>query len=44
MEKLNNVILSTLIESMNWIFALPGFGYKYLNNSGKILSYLSQAA
>ena len=31
------------IESMNWIFALLGFGYKYLNKPGKILSYLSQA-
>lgn len=34
----------TSIESMNWIFALLGFGYKYLNKPGKILSYLSQAA
>jgi len=32
------------IESMNWIFAVLGFGYKYLNKPGKILSYLSQAA
>ena len=29
---------------MNWIFALLGFGYKYFNKPGKILSYLSQAA
>jgi hypothetical protein len=34
----------TSIESMNWIFALFGFGYKYLNKPGKTLSYLSQAA
>jgi len=34
----------TSIESMNWIFAVFGFGYKYLNKPGKILSYLSQAA
>jgi len=31
------------IESMNWIFAVLGFGHKYLNKPGKILSYLSQA-
>lgn len=31
------------IESMNWIFALLGFSYKYLNKPSKILSYLSQA-
>jgi len=34
----------TSIESMNWIFVLLGFGYKYLNKPSKILSYLSQAA
>jgi len=34
----------TSIESMNWIFAVLGFGYKYLNKPGKILTYLSQAA
>jgi peptidoglycan/LPS O-acetylase OafA/YrhL len=34
----------TSIESMNWVFAVFGFGYKYLNKPGKILSYLSQAA
>ena len=34
----------TSIESMNWIFAIFGFGYTYLNKPGKILSYLSQAA
>ena len=33
----------TSIESMNWIFAVLGFGYKYLNKPSKILSYLSQA-
>ena len=32
------------IESMLWIFAIFGFGYRYLNHPGKTLSYLSQAA
>jgi glucan biosynthesis protein C len=32
------------IESMNWIFAIFGFGYKYLNKPSKLLSELSQAA
>ena len=32
------------IESNLWIFAVFGFGYKYLNHPGKVLSYLSQAA
>ncbi|MEL7003002.1 MAG: acyltransferase family protein [Bacteroidota bacterium] len=34
----------TSIESNMWIFAVFGFGYKYLNRSNKALSYLSQAA
>lgn len=34
----------TSIESMNWIFVVLGFGYKYLNKPGKVLSYLSEAA
>jgi peptidoglycan/LPS O-acetylase OafA/YrhL len=34
----------TSIESMSWIFAVMGLGYKYLNKPCKILSYLSQAA
>lgn len=38
----SNVLVS--IESNNWIFAIFGFGYKYLNRPGKILRYLSQAA
>ncbi|MGB5895398.1 MAG: hypothetical protein WBG58_14570, partial [Ignavibacteriaceae bacterium] len=42
--ELNAPNLLTSIESMNWIFAVLGFGYKYLNKPGKILSYLSQAA
>ena len=29
---------------MNWIFAIFGFGYKYLNKPSKLLSELSQAA
>jgi glucans biosynthesis protein C len=32
------------IESNGWIFAVFGFGYKYLNKPGATLSYLSQAA
>ncbi|RLD91047.1 MAG: acyltransferase [Bacteroidetes bacterium] len=32
------------IESNCWIFAVFGFGYKYLNRPGAALSYLSQAA
>jgi peptidoglycan/LPS O-acetylase OafA/YrhL len=32
------------IESNLWIFAVFGFGYRYLNHPGKTLSYLSQAA
>jgi len=34
----------TSIESMNWIFAVFGLGYAYLNKPSRILSYLSQAA
>jgi len=32
------------IESNNWIFAVFGFAYKYLNHPSKTLSYLSQGA
>lgn len=32
------------IESNVWIFAILGFGFKYLNRSNKALRYLSQAA
>ncbi|MDT0642804.1 acyltransferase family protein [Zunongwangia sp. F363] len=32
------------LESNCWIFTVFGFGYKYLNKPGRILSYLSQAA
>jgi hypothetical protein len=32
------------IESNFWIFTVFAFGYKYLNNSSKTLSYLSEAA
>jgi hypothetical protein len=32
------------VESNCWIFAIFGFGYKYLNKPGPTLSYLSQAA
>lgn len=32
------------VESNCWIFAVFGFGYKYLNRPGAALSYLSQAA
>lgn len=32
------------IESNCWILAVFGFGYKYLNRPGAILTYLSQAA
>ena len=32
------------IESNLWIFAIFGFGYKYLNRPGNTLSYLSKAA
>ncbi|MCU4154569.1 acyltransferase [Carboxylicivirga sp. A043] len=31
-------------ETMTWIYAVLGFGYKYLNQPGKWLSYLSKAA
>ncbi len=40
--KAPNYLMS--IESCNWIFAVFGFAYKYLNHPSKILSYLSQAA
>lgn len=42
--ELNGPNYLTSIESMNWIFAVFGFGYKYLNKPSKILSYLSQSA
>ncbi len=32
------------IESNCWIFAIFGFGYKYLNKPSRALTYLSQAA
>jgi len=32
------------IESDSWIFSVFAFGHKYLNSSGKVLRYLSQAA
>jgi len=32
------------VESNCWIFAVFGFGYKYLNKPGSTLNYLSQAA
>jgi membrane-bound acyltransferase YfiQ involved in biofilm formation len=32
------------IESNLWIFALFGFAYKYLNQPGRTLTYLSQGA
>ena len=32
------------LESNSWILAIFGFGYKYLNKPGAVLSYLSQAA
>jgi len=41
--ELNGPHFLTSIESMSWIFAVLGFGYKYLNRPSKILSYLSQA-
>lgn len=31
-------------ESMGWIFGLFAFGARYLNHSGKVLRYLSEAA
>jgi peptidoglycan/LPS O-acetylase OafA/YrhL len=31
------------VESMSWIFAVFGLGYKYLNKPSKLLSYLSQS-
>jgi len=33
-----------VIESNCWIFAVFGFGYRYLNKPSKTLSYMSQAA
>ncbi|MFC2134565.1 acyltransferase family protein [Bacteroidota bacterium] len=41
--ELNGPHFLTSIESMSWIFAILGFGYKYLNKPSKILNYLSQA-
>jgi hypothetical protein len=32
------------VESYSWIFAVFGFGYKYLNHPSKTLNYLSQGA
>jgi hypothetical protein len=32
------------IESCSWIFAVLGFGYRYLNRPGHALTYLSQGA
>ena len=41
--ELNGPHFLTSIESMSWLFAIFGFGYKYLNKPSKILSYLSQS-
>jgi len=41
--ELNGPHFLTSIESMNWLFALFGFGHKYLNKPSRILSYLSQS-
>jgi len=40
---LNGPHFLTSFESMNWIFAIFGFGHKYLNKPSALLSYLSQA-
>ncbi len=32
------------LESNTWIFAVFGFGYRYLNKPSRLLTYLSQAA
>jgi hypothetical protein len=32
------------LESSMWIFAVLGFGYRYLNHPGRMLTYLSQGA
>ena len=37
-----NVLLP--LESSMWIFAVLGFGYRYLNHPGRMLTYLSQGA
>lgn len=41
--ELNNPNYLMAVESMSWIFALFGFGHKYLNKPSRILSYLSQS-
>ncbi len=41
--ELNGPNYLTSIESMNWIFAIFGFAYKFLNKPSKYLSYLSQS-
>ncbi|QCK17066.1 acyltransferase [Mangrovivirga cuniculi] len=41
---LNGLHELTAIESNCWILTVFGFGYKYLNKPGKILTYLSQAS
>jgi len=41
--ELNSPNYLSSIESMTWIFAVLGFGHKYLNKPSRILSYLSQA-
>jgi len=37
-----NVLLP--LESCMWIFSVLGFGYRYLNHPGRVLTYLSQGA
>jgi glucans biosynthesis protein C len=37
-------VVQLVIESNCWIFSVFAFGYKHLNNSGKVLTYLSEAA
>lgn len=41
---LNAPYFMMAIESCSWIFSLLGFGYRYLNHPGPMLSYLSQGA
>jgi glucans biosynthesis protein C len=42
--EMNPPLFMLVIESNFWIFCVFGFGHKYLNQPGRALTYLSQAA
>ncbi len=42
--KMNAPLYFLPVETITWILSVLAFGHRYLNHSGKVLTYLSQAA